>query len=56
MATKNDITGDEIKSKTSSKAYEDNWERIFGKKDKKSEQRLDDHTDGFPNSSQFDGK
>lgn len=32
MAAKNDITGDEIKSKNNSKQYEDNWDRIFGKK------------------------
>ncbi len=33
MAAKNDITGDEIKSKiSSSKAYADGWDRIFGKK------------------------
>ena len=32
MASKNDITGDEIKSKASNKAYEDNYDRIFGKK------------------------
>ena len=31
MAARNDITGDEIRSKPS-KEYADNWERIFGKK------------------------
>lgn len=31
MATKNDITGDVIKTKGPSKAYADNWDRIFGK-------------------------
>ena len=30
----NDITGDKLISKPSTKAYEDGWERIFGKKDK----------------------
>ena len=34
MASKNDITGDEIKSKASTKAYEDNYDRIFGNKEK----------------------
>ena len=34
MVTKNDITGDTIKSKLNNKAYEDGWERIFGNKDK----------------------
>jgi len=33
MATKNDITGDSLTSKTSTKAYDDGWDRIFGKKD-----------------------
>lgn len=37
MATRNDATGDEIKSKTNTKQYADNWERIFGKKDKPEE-------------------
>lgn len=32
MATKNDITGDSLVSKTNSKAYEDNYDKIFGKK------------------------
>ena len=32
MATKNDITGDSLKSKGQSKAYDDGWDRIFGKK------------------------
>jgi hypothetical protein len=30
--SKNDITGDEIKTKVQSNSYTDNWERIFGKK------------------------
>ena len=30
--SKNDITGDSIRSKPLSKAAEDNWDRIFGKK------------------------
>jgi hypothetical protein len=32
MAAKNDITGDSIASRVNSKQYEDNFERIFGKK------------------------
>ena len=32
MTSKNDITGDEIKSKTSNEKYREGWERIFGKK------------------------
>lgn len=46
MVAKNDITGDEIKSKSSTSDYEDGWDRIFGKKDK-------NYTDGFPNDKQF---
>ena len=34
MVTKNDITGDSIQSKGVSKAYLDNYDKIFGKKDK----------------------
>lgn len=33
MVAKNDVTGDDIKSRGNSKEYEDNWERIFGKKE-----------------------
>ena len=33
MATKNDITGDSLTSKASTKAYDDGWDRIFGKND-----------------------
>ena len=29
---KNDITGDSLTSKSPSKAYDDGWDRIFGKK------------------------
>ena len=32
MATKNDITGDNLISKKNTKAFEDNYDRIFGKK------------------------
>jgi hypothetical protein len=32
MATKNDITGDEIKSKVNSNAYESNYDKIFRSK------------------------
>jgi len=37
MVSKNDITGDAIQSKTLSKQGRDNWDKIFGKKDKKVE-------------------
>lgn len=32
MVAKNDITGDSIQSKVNSQAYQDNYDRIFGKK------------------------
>lgn len=38
MTAKNDITGDVIKSRSTSDAYRDNWDRIF--KDKKKFERL----------------
>lgn len=34
MTARNDITGDLIQSKLNSKAFEDNFDRIFGKKNK----------------------
>jgi len=33
MASKNDITGDEIKTKASTSSYEDGWDRIFGRRE-----------------------
>lgn len=33
MVAKNDITGDAIQTKVSSKTYRDNWDAIFGKKE-----------------------
>lgn len=32
MTSRNDITGDEIKTKIGSDNYRDGWERIFGNK------------------------
>jgi hypothetical protein len=34
MTTKNDITGDSIKSKINNKKYRDNWDIIFNNKQK----------------------
>lgn len=50
MATTNPVTGDLIKSKTggkdSQKAYEDGWDRIFGKKTEETvEETKSDKTD-----------
>ena len=47
MATTNDITGDEIKSKGPSKAYLDNYDLIWGKK-KKEEKPSEDEVDIDP--------
>jgi len=39
MASKNDITGDSIRSRHSDqKKYADNWEKIFGKKKGQAQQ------------------
>lgn len=35
MASRNDITGDTIATKTVSEAYRNNYDLIFGRKDKK---------------------
>lgn len=40
MATKNDITGDPLVSKSPTEAYRDGWDRIFGKKEKETPQDL----------------
>ena len=41
MTSKNDITGDEIKSKTNSDRYREGWDRIFGKKQEESVKETD---------------
>mgnify|MGYP007061990738 CR=1 FL=1 len=53
MASRNDITGDEIKSKASNKAYEDNYDRIFGKK---KQTLLKDSLNHKPAQDQFKTK
>ena len=45
MATKNDVTGDSIQSRSTSKKYRDNYDDIFGKKDKEDDPPLDDDED-----------
>lgn len=37
MATRNDVTGDELKSRGNSDAFKDGYERIWGSKKKKVE-------------------
>jgi hypothetical protein len=32
MATRNDVTGDQLISKSPTDSYRDGWDRIFGKK------------------------
>lgn len=32
MASRNDVTGDEIKSRGNNEQYKNNWDAIFGKK------------------------
>jgi len=46
MVARNDITGDKIQSKKNSEAYENNFDKIFGKKKKEidipfNEDRID---------------
>ena len=45
MSSKNDITGDRMTSKPNNKAYEDNWERIFGKKKQEESEDKESHPD-----------
>lgn len=40
MATKNEITGDTLVTKSSNKKYDDGWEKVFGVK-AKINQRMD---------------
>lgn len=42
MTAKNDITGDSIKSKILSQQGRDNWDAIFGKKEKVDEDGNDE--------------
>lgn len=37
MATRNDVTGDELKSRANSDAFKDGYERIWGSKKKKDD-------------------
>lgn len=42
MSTRNDITGDHIRTKSNSKKYKDGWDLIFGKKDEEEEEKEDE--------------
>lgn len=37
MSSKNDVTGDNIRSKVASDKYRDQWELIFGNKNKEAD-------------------
>lgn len=50
MTTKNDITGDLIKTKESNQAYSDGWDLIFGKK--KEEQPKQEEHSNIPQDNQ----
>jgi hypothetical protein len=41
--SKNDITGDEIKTTTASDSYRSGWDRIFGKTAQKNVETLGDY-------------
>jgi len=49
MATKNDITGDELITKATTNAYADGWDRVFDNKEKTLEDIAQEH----PNDKQF---
>lgn len=58
MATKNDITGDSLVSRTS-EAYRNNYDAIFGKKGKTNEQRtgrMDEQLVGAGESSRAESE
>ena len=41
MATTNDVTGDELKSRGNSEAYQNGYDRIWGSKKNQNEQSVD---------------
>lgn len=56
--SKNDITGDSLTSKSPSKAYDDGWDRIFGKKKKELKPYSNDgnsaeHVETYATDSEF---
>lgn len=56
MATKNDVTGDSIVSRPNTKQFEDNFEKIFGKKKPKySEDWQDEDRDKAISQNGNDG-
>lgn len=53
--TKNDITGDLIKSKTASSLYKDNYDKIIWSRNENDQQNTDNETSSIIQSSN-DGK
>ena len=47
MVAKNDITGDSIQTKQSSKAYQENLDRIFGDKSEERERKAKEKAEYF---------
>lgn len=45
MVAKNDITGDSIRSKSPSKKYQENWDKIFNKEGKDLNYESDNPTE-----------
>lgn len=43
MTSKNDITGDDIKTKGNTDSYREGWDRIFGQKQVKKQETLADY-------------
>lgn len=44
MATRNDITGDSLTTKSATDSYRNGWDRIFGKKENKEPSRITELT------------
>lgn len=53
MATKNDVTGDSIVSRSTNKNYSDGWDRIFGKKNDPSEETIGEQYDPTSRTEDF---
>ena len=45
MATKNDITGDPIQTRTVTQTYRDNYDLIFGNKNGRTDEKKTDETE-----------
>lgn len=45
MATKNDVTGDALVSKTTTESYRDGWDRIFGTTEEEEQKKTEEETE-----------